>query len=177
MFITVPLILSISDAVIFRLDTASTRADDPPGIATSGYNDAFREPVVYDTTQGASIADRVVDRVELDPIRVPCQVETTLFDSLAMAYQGNLQQGEMALVFALQDLQLLNLIDPDTGHPLFGIGDRVQALEQHNLPGVTAVKLSGDGMYFKEVFPASWGFNNNFNLWVGVIVSRDKGTT
>jgi len=176
MNIKVPLVLSISDAVIFRLSTNETRADNPPGIATSGYDDAFREPVVYDTTQGASIGDRVVDRIELDPIRVPCQVETTLFESLAMAYQGNLQQGEMALVFDISTLQLLNLMDTCSNKPIFGVGDRVSAIEKHNLVGVNAVSFSGPGMYFKEMFPASWGFNDSYNLWVGIIVSRDAGT-
>ena len=177
MNIRVPLVLSISDAVVYRLSTSETRADNPPGAATSGYDDAFREPVVYDTTQGASIGDRVVDRIELDPIRIPCQVETTLFESLAMAYQGNLQQGEMALVFDISTLQLLGLIDSNSGKPVFGVGDRVSAIEKHNMPGVNSVAFAGDGMYFKEVFPASWGFNESYNLWVGIIVSRNKGTT
>lgn len=174
MFISVPLILQPSDAVIYRLDTASTRADNPPGAATSGYDDAFREPVAYDTTQGASVAARVVDRKEFAPIRVPCQVETANFDLLRESYQGNLQQGEFALVFAVQDLQFLNLIDPGTNKPIFAVGDRVSSIEKHNLPGVLSVPLSGEGYFFREVYPASWGFNDTYNLWIGVITSRDK---
>lgn len=174
MFISVPLVLTVSDAVIYRLDVASTRADDPPGAATSGYNDAFREPVVYDTTQGASISSRVVDRKEFTPIRVPCQVETSNFDLLRESYQGNLQQGEFALVFAVQDLQFLNLLDPTTNKPIFKVGDRVSAIEKHNLPGVLSVPMSGDGMFFREVYPASWGFNDTYNLWIGIITSRDR---
>lgn len=172
--ITVPLILQPSAAVICRLNIAATRASDPPGAAAGGYDDAFREPVAYDTTQGASIAARQVARVEFAPVRAPCQVETANFDLLKESYQGNLQQGEFALVFAVQDLKFLNLMDPSTNKPIFGVGDRVSAIEKLNLPGVLAVPLSDDGMYFREVFPASWGFNDTYNLWIGIITSRDK---
>jgi hypothetical protein len=174
MGIIVPLILQVSDAVIYRANIAATRAADPPGAATSGFDDAFREPVAYDTTAGASIADRAVERVEFAPIRVPCQIEVANFNMLKESYQGDLQQGEFALVFAVADLQFLNYIDPSTNKPIFTVGDRVSAIEKHNLPGVLSVPLSGDGMYFREVFPASWGFNDTYNLWVGIITSRDK---
>lgn len=172
--IIVPLILQSSQAVICRLNTAATRVANPPGAATGGYDDVFREPVAYDTTQGASIADRQVERVEFTPVRAPCQVETTNFNLLKESYQGDLQQGEFALVFAVQDLKFLNLIDPTTNKPIFGIGDRVSAIEKLNLPGILSVPLAGDGMYFREVFPASWGFNDTYNLWIGIITSRDK---
>lgn len=171
--IIVPLILQSSAAVIYRLDTVSTRAANPPGAATGGYDDAFREPVVFDTTQGSSITDRQIERVEFAPVRAPCQVETTNFNLLKESYQGDLQQGEFALVFAVQDLKFLNLIDPSTNKPIFGIGDRVSAIEKINLPGVLSVPLDGS-MYFREVFPASWGFNDTYNLWIGIITSRDK---
>lgn len=172
--IRVPLLLAKVDAVIYRIDITGTRSLDPPGAATSGYDDAFREPVVYDTTKGASIADRVVSRVELSPIRVPCQVETQLFDSLAEAYQGNLQQGEMAMVFSKIDLELMQLLDSTTNKPKIGVGDRVETFEKHNLPGVVAVALSDGGMFVREVFPASWGFGDGQDLWVAIIISRDK---
>jgi hypothetical protein len=172
--ITVPLILQASAAVIYRLNTTATRAADPPGSAVSGYDDAFREPVAYDTTQGASVANRAVERVEYSPVRVPCQVEVANFDMLKESYQGNLQQGEFALVFAVQDLQFLSLIDPSTNKPIFGVGDRVSAIEKLNLPGILSVPLSQGGMFFREVFPASWGFNDTYNLWIGIITSRDK---
>lgn len=174
MFIRVPLILSIVDAVINRIDTSSTRAVDPPGAATSGYDDAFREPIVFDTQQGSSIADRTSSRVEQAPIRVPCQVETTLFESLAQAYQGNLQQGEMAAIFHVKDLQLLNLIDTETNKPNIGIGDRISTFEKHNLIGVNAIQLADDGMYVREIYPASFGFGDSYDLWVCIITSRDK---
>src|SRR6185295_10120563 len=108
--IRVPLLLAVVDAIVYRLDVAATRALDPPGAATSGFDDAFREPVAYDTQQGSSVADRAVARVELAPVRVPCQVETTLYESLAEAYQGNLQQNELAVVFHVKDLTLRGLI-------------------------------------------------------------------
>ncbi len=170
----VPLLLSVSNAVIHRLDIAATRALDPPGAATSGVDDAFREPVPYDSTQGSSIADRVTSRVELDPVRVPCQVETDMSDSLHQAFQGNLQRGEYLLVFSVVDLQIRSLIDTSTGKPTFGIGDRVSAIEKLNLTGVNAVLLPQDGMYFREMRPASWGFGESFDLWLGIITNRDK---
>jgi hypothetical protein len=175
-FVHVPLLLQVSDAVIHRLDIVATRAFDPPGSATSGVDDAFREPVPYDTTEGSSIADRVTSRVELTAIRVPCQVETDMSDSLHQAYQGNLQRGEYLLVFSVVDLQLRSLIDASTGKPTFGVGDRVSALEKHNLTGVNAVLLPQEGMFFREMRPASWGFGESFDLWLGIITNRDKAS-
>ncbi len=173
-FVHVPLLLANPDAVIHRIDITATRAFDPPGAAVSGYDDAFKEPTVSDTTQGSSIADRVVSRVELDPVRVPCQVETDMSESLHQSYQGNLQRGEYLLVFSIMDLTLLDLFDVTTGKPKFGIGDRVSALEKHNLPGVNTVLFPQEGMFFREIRPASWGFGEGFDLWLGIIATRDK---
>lgn len=173
-FIHVPLLLQNPDAIIYRLDITATRALDPPGAATSGYDDAFREPIASDTTQGSSIADRTVARVELAPVRVPCQVETDMSDSLHQAFQGNLQRGEYCLVFSVMDLTVLGLIDSTTGKPKFGIGDRVSALERHNLAGSNLVELPQEGLFFREVRPASWGFGDGCDLWLGIITSRDK---
>lgn len=173
-FIHVPLLLQNPDAVIHRLDIAATRALDPPGAATTGYEDAFREPVVSDTAEGSSIADRTVARVELAPVRVPCQVETDMSDALHQSFQGNLQRGEYLLVFSVVDLNMLSLIDGSTGKPLFGIGDRVSALERHNITGSNLIALPQEGMFFREIRPASWGFGEGFDLWLGIITNRDK---
>ncbi len=172
----VPLLLSIVDAVIHRIDPVATRAVDPPGAATTGFDDAFREPEAYDTTQGSSIVDRTTTRTEKTTIRIPCQVETSFFDQLSQAYQGNLQKGELALVFHKADLELLGLLNSTDDRPQLNTGDRVSALEKHNLPGVNAIALSQEGMFIREVFPASWGFGDSFDLWIAIITSRDKAT-
>ncbi len=174
--IRVPLLLSVVDAVINRIDIDATRAVDPPGAESSGYDDAFREPVVYDEEHGASVQERVVVREELPAITVPCQVETQLFDNLAQAYQGNLQQGEMALVFHVKDLTTLGLIDVTTNKPLISVGDRVSALHKHNMPTIVALAISQEGMFIREVFPASWGFGDSYDLWIAVITNRDKAS-
>lgn len=175
---SVPLVLEVVDAVIYRLDTVGTRGFDPPGAATYGYNDAFREPVVFDETGGSSIADRKTSRAELSAIRVPCQVETAQYDSLRQSFQGTLNQSDMALVFHRVTLKTLGLIDEDTGNVLISVGDRVAALERHNFEGSVVLRLPGpEGLYITQVMPRSWGFGNDgYDLHVAILNPRDPGT-
>lgn len=175
---SVPLVLEIVDAVIYRLDTIGTRGFKPPGSAAFGYDDAFREPVVYDTTGGSSVADRRSSRMELSAIRVPCQVETTQYDALRESFMGNLGQTDLALVFHRVTLKLMNLIDEDTGNVLIKTGDRVAGLEKHNLEGVIALQLPNpDGLYVTQVMPRSWGFGNDgYDLHIALLSSRDQGS-
>lgn len=175
---SVPLVLQIVDAVIYRLDTIGTRGFDPPGADPFGYDDAFREPVVFDETGGSSIADRKSSRAELSPIRVPCQVETANYDNLREGFQGNLSQSDMALVFHRKTLKALGLIDEDTGNVLIKTGDRVGSLEKHNVEGFVVLRLPApEGLYVTQVMPRSWGFGSDgYDLHVAIINPRDPGT-
>ena len=171
----VPLLLEVVEAVVHRLDTTATRAVNPAGPQPQGYDDVFREPVVTDPNSGSSVDARVESRVELAAVRVPCQVETTLFDELRMGFAGNLPQNRVTLVFHRQDLQMLNLIDLGTGNIQIGVGDRVSRLERKGL-GVPVLSIREPGLYITEIIPASWGFGpDGHDLHLAILESRDRG--
>ena len=171
----VPLLLEVVDAVIHQLDHAATRAFDPVGPATSGYDDIFREPVVTDTIAGASVAGRTSSRQEKAAIRVPCQVETTQFEELQQAFTGDLPQSRMTLVFHREDLLNLGLLDTVTKNILIKKGDRISGLEKRSL-GVSVLKFQGVGMFVREIFPGSWGFGpDGHDLHMCILEQRDEG--
>lgn len=177
MIIRVPLLLNFVDAVVFRLDTAATRAVNPPGPSPEGYSDIFREPVVSDGAAGASVGGRVSTRREMDPVRVPCQVETSTFGDLREGFTGNLPQSRVQLVFHRADLESLGLLDPITKNVVLKIGDRIEKLEKHGSPGTVVAALPGkDGLFIREILPASWGFGpDGHDLEVAVLEQRDQG--
>jgi hypothetical protein len=171
----VPLLLEVVDAVVHRLDITATRALNPVGPASSGYDDIFREPVVTDTTAGASVSGRVSSRQEQTAIRVPCQVETTLFEELRQAFTGNLSQTRMALVFHRQDLANLGLLDVVTNNILLKKGDRVSQLERRSL-AIPVLVFQAPGLFVTEVYPASWGFGpDGHDLHLCILERRDEG--
>lgn len=175
MAIRVPLLLEIVDAVVHRLDTTATRLDNPQGLAPQGYDDVFREPVVTDPDSGSSVDSRVSSRKEHPPIRVPCQVETTLFENLQMSFAGNMPSTRMTLVFHREHLLALGLLDPTTKNCIIQTGDRVSQLEQYNL-GVPTLVFEQPGLFVTEVTPASWGFGpDGHDLHLVILERRDQG--
>jgi hypothetical protein len=177
MQVRVPLLLCLVDAVIERRDPEGTRDLDPPGPAQSGMDDIFREPVVYDNASGAQVAGREVATQYHAPVRVQCQVETTLYDNLNMAASGNLPDSRMTLVAHRQQLAQLNLIDSVTGNILIRVGDRVRSLERSG-QGVTVTTFPNGGLFITEVRPASWGFGpDGHDLHLLILEPRDPGTT
>jgi hypothetical protein len=174
-FFRVPLLLTIVDAVIYRLDPVGTRAVDPPGPATEGYDDIFKEPVLYETTTHDS-ATRTSTRTELPPVRVPCQVEIFTQEQLRQMFTGNVPDTSMTLVTHRRDLELLGLVDLVTNRPSFGIGDRVSGLEKRNLPGVLARGFPAPGFFISELRPGSWGFGDVGNdLELLFLSEREQG--
>jgi len=142
-----------SVAVLHRLDVAATRAYDPPGVPTTGYDPDFSEPVVYDASNVRTSARR-----ELTAVRVPCQVETPRFEELQQAGAGIIANTSLILVVSRFDLERLSLLDPTTRAPLIRKSDRVSAIERYGVTGQSQQPLADDGLYVLEVRPASWGF-------------------
>jgi hypothetical protein len=156
MAIRVPLLLQKSTAVIYRLDTVSTQAFDPPGEATAGYNSLLSEPIAYDSGAGTA---RLDSRRELPPVRVPCQVEVPSFEALQQYGPGIVENTVLILVTHRQDLQNLGLLDPITNSPKLKKHDRVSAIERFGaVAGISQQKLASPGLFVFEVRPASWGF-------------------
>lgn len=171
----VPLLLEVVDAVVHRLDITATRAFNPVGPAASGYDDIFREPVVTDGTAGASVAGRVSSRQEMTAVRVPCQIETSLYEDLRQSFSGALPQSNMTLVFHRQNLADLGLLDPTTNNILLKKGDRISQLERRSL-GVPVLVFRPPGLFINEIYPGSWGFGlDGHDLHLCILEQRDEG--
>jgi len=145
--IRVPLLFPVT-AVIHRLDLATTRAVDPPGAPTAGYDDILREPVGYDQA-----GVRTSPRRELAAVRVPCQVEMRTYEELRMIFTGNDPVGTTVLVLHRKDLSRLSLLSSTTGNCLLKAEDRISRLEQRGRVILTPQKP----LFIYAVLPASWG--------------------
>ncbi len=156
MTIRVPLVglgMTLSTAVLHRLDTTSTRAVDPPGDPPTGYDEDFDAPVTYQ-----SGTTRTSARRELTAVRVPCQVETPSFRLLEQYGPGVVERTRIVLVTHRQQLESLGLIDGSSREVLIRKGDRVSAIERYGVPGTVQMSLPGDGLFVFEVRPGSLGF-------------------
>lgn len=156
MSIRVPLLglgMMKSTALLYRLDTVSTAAYDPPGEPSSGYDRDFSEPVVFDAGTVRTSARR-----ELSVVRVPCQVEIPVFERMKQYGPGIQENTKLILVTHREDLETLGLIDATTRTCLIKKSDRVSGLERYGTPGQMQQPFTPPGMYVIEVQPASWGF-------------------
>lgn len=155
MAIRVGLQLNQVAIVLHRVDTASTRAFDPPGTKSSGYSSAFREPVVYDDPV---VLTRTSARREFAAVRVPCQIETRTFEQLRQELGGEVPTSAVVAVIHRRNLEELDLIDTTSRAAKILVGDRVSAIEQYRQPGTVVRPLAGQGLFVFHVLPGSWGF-------------------
>lgn len=153
--IRVPLVNPQIQAVFHRLDVAATRAVDPPGARTAGYDEDLNEPIEY-TDAGSGL--RTSARREMAAVRVPCQVENYSDDRLRQAFGGDAAISNMALVLHRRDLARLSLLDANN-NCLLQPSDRVSVLERLRQPGQVVQTLgpSGQGLFVHEVRGASYG--------------------
>ena len=144
-------------AELSRLDTHAMATVDPDGAGPleAGYDPDFKEPVLVDRDDDG-IGERV--RAEHPPVRVPCQVDTKVFEELRMFASGNAPRSRLDLVFHFKDLERLGLVDPGTGDALVRPGDRLGALYDKAGELVQAVRTP-PGLYVTEARPSGFGLN------------------
>ena len=144
-------------AELFRLDTEMMAG--PIGVgpdpAAPGYDPDFKEPVVVDQDDDG-IGERI--RAEHEPVRVPCQVDTKVFDELRMFASGNAPRSRIDLVFHFKDLERLGLVDAGTGDALVRPGDRLAAIYDKAGDLVQSVRTP-PGLYVTEARPSGFGLN------------------
>ena len=169
--IRVPLLLQKSIAVIHRLDVTATRALDPPGESTVGYDEILNEPIKYDSGPGTPI---LASRQELSPVRVECQVEAPTFEQLQQHGPGIVENTVLVLVLHRKNLKDLSLLDPTTGKPLIKKSDRVSAIEKFGFPGTVLQPLAAPGLFVYEVRPGSWGFGDGHDLELVFLEDRAR---
>jgi hypothetical protein len=165
--IRVGLQLQVSVAVIHRLDPDAIRTSTPAG-QPSGYDETFKEPTVFNDG-----TDREEARLELPPIRVPCQVEATRFEELNELFPGNVPKSSLTLVFSRIDLERLGLLDAATGRPVFGVNDRIEKIE--SVTGKTTIPFDDPGVFIWMIRPGSFGFGpDGYDLELAILNDREK---
>ena len=129
----------------------------------------FREADLSDPN-GDGLDDS--DRVELSPIRVPCQVEPESFEAINMMASGNSPRTRVALVFHFRDLARLGLIDPATGNALLRSGDRLQSL--YGTTGSLVQTFRNPlGLFVREARPIGFGLGIGSSTRNLLLVSFD----
>jgi hypothetical protein len=147
-------------AELHRLDTRAmaTSGDssgDPAGAGQlTGYDPDFKEPVLIERDDGT--AERT--RQEHAAVRIPCQVESKVFDELRMLSAGNTPRSRIDLVLHFKDLERMGLVDDATGDALIRPGDRLGALYDTAGALVQAIRTP-PGLYVTEARPMSFGPN------------------
>lgn len=135
-------------AELFRLDTLAMAAAD-------GYDPDFKEPVLRDVNDDG-IGERT--RSEHPPVRIPCQVETKVFEELRMQASGNVPRSRIDLVMHFKDLQRMQLVDATTGDALVRPGDRLGAIYDKAGALMQAIRTP-PGLYVTEARPLGFGLN------------------
>lgn len=176
MYFRVPLLLQKSLAVIYRLNPAMTKDVRPYSGATSGYDNTFREPVLYDDERYSG-TERDTARIEYPPVRVPCQVEPTNADELRQLAGGDMPNSDIQLVLHKQDLLDLKLIDRRTSELKLKVNDRVSRIEAYDNPNKSTYTFEGPGLYIWHLQPASFGFGTDgFDLYIAFLDDRQRGS-
>lgn len=150
-------------ATLYRVDPAATAV-------VPGYDPDFAELRLVDTN-GDGVAD--VERAELPPIDLLCQVEPKAQERLTMTPAGDAPRSELTLVFHTRQLAARGVYDTSTGTLDLRPADRLAALR--SLTGVPLwVPREGRGLYLTEARLAGWGLGRTprANLVVATFVDR-----
>jgi hypothetical protein len=139
-------------AELRRVDVAGARA---PPVGATGMDEDFREPVLVDADDDG-IGERRPH--ELQPVRVPCQVEPAALEEQRMYPAGNSPRSKLMLVFHFRDLERLALVDSATGEALIRPGDRLAGLFDKAGRLVQAVQTP-PGLYAIEARPIGFGLS------------------
>lgn len=159
--VSVPLLWPI-DVVIHRLDIQATWAVDPAGTPDKGYDPILREPIIVHSD--AAEREREVTRIEMPPIRVPCQKESLKNEELNMAATGDDPLSEVRFVAHRSDLESLGLIESN-GNCSLKKGDRISHCERRGT-GVM-VREWQKPLYIYRVDDGSDGFGyDNYDLHI-----------
>lgn len=156
-------------AEIAQLDPA-TMAADPSGAGPTRpvFDSDFREPVVLPSSVGT-------DRRELQPIKLPCQIEVQSFEALTELSTGNSPRSHIVLVFHFRDLERAEMVDPLTGDALLRPGDRLVSLRDLRTDTIVQAIRTPPGLYATEVQPQGFGLGRRRNLLFVLFDERALG--
>lgn len=148
-------------AVIERIDPAATRAFNPPGEDSKGYDDLFQQPTYYvDATGARKSSTQVVEQ------KVLAQVEMDRERMKRMVPAGDMPIFDFALVLHVRDLRRRALLNTD-GTCKIKVGDRVSKLVHPRRPTEVVATYSGtEACWIVEVRSASYGFAGRRDLFL-----------
>jgi hypothetical protein len=136
-------------ATVHRVDPASTAV-------APGYDPDFAELRLVDGDRDG-MAD--VERAELPPLELLCQVEPQSQERLSMTAAGDVPRTAVVLVFHTRELSLRGVYDRRAGELVLRPGDRLSALR--SLVGTPIwVPREGCGLYLTEARLAGWGLGS-----------------
>lgn len=142
-------------AQIERIDTNATRGD-------GAYDDDFKTFV-----PGAA-------RVNLVPLRLPCQIEVNTLELQRMARDGNVPDRMMQLIFHFADLEREALVHETTGDALIRLNDKLTGIYDLRT-GAIVQAIPNGGMFATKVEPNAFGIGRKRNLLFVVFAERAKG--
>lgn len=117
-------------------------------------------------------------RIELSPVRIPCQVEPDALDELRLFDTGASPRLRVVLVFHFRHLERLGLVDARTGAPLLGPGDRLDALYDRAGALVQSFPVP-PGLYVTDLRASGFGLGTRRprrNLLLAVFEDRQQAT-
>lgn len=139
-------------AEIYRLDPVAMAAVDPPGPATTGFDDDFQEPRL----EAMGGLGKPIRR-EMAAVRLPCQVEPDVWDQLRMFDAGNSPSTGIVLTMHFDDLARAGLVTA-SGEPTLRAGDRLGGL--YDLAGALVQTIRNPpGLYIDEFRQDSFGLS------------------
>lgn len=145
-----------------HVDPAATRAVDPPGEDSAGYDDLFKQAVPY---RDSSSGDRETT-VQTITVYFLAQVEMDLDRLKRMTEAGDIPAYDLGLVAHVKDLKRRGLMGTD-GRPTIQIGDRVRKLlHPRRTTEVLEAFLKPVEVWIEEIRSASWGFSGRRDLFV-----------
>ena len=143
-------------------DPSATRALNPPGEDTKGFDDLYRQPVYYrNPTTGARLS--TVQTVER---RFLAQVEVDQERLKRMMGAGDMPMFDVAFVAHVRDLKRRGYMNTD-GTPTIKREDRpIKAVHPIRTSEVLDEWTGANAIWIDEVRSASWGFTGRRDLFV-----------
>lgn len=153
-----------------QLDTAATAADpDGAGVATSGYDPEFREPIRVSAGEGPGTDARAETLTDF----LSAQVEVAKWDERRQAYTGNLPAGSVILIFHFAELETLGLVDAN-GEARIRVGDRLEGI--YDPTTFDLIQRPTTPLYAVQPQPGSFGLDGlQRNLLILGFAPRDAG--
>jgi hypothetical protein len=147
---------------------AGTRKFNPPGPDSSGYDDVWREPVLYiDPTTSQRKDSRITNKTNYTFL---AQVEVNREHVKRYDAAGDFPDFDILLVASVRDLVRRGYMETD-GRPKIQVGDRVLTAKNKR---TAAVQATWTDLWIVEWRHASWGFGAGRDLVLFICQKREQ---